>query len=64
MENWKREREEELKGNLKGNETGEFTYIEKRGATIIDYVMSNNTRLSMIEKFYVGDKIDSDYPYA
>lgn len=45
----------------KGGETREFTYVEKRGATVIDYVMTNNTGLDMTVKFYVGDRIDSDY---
>lgn len=44
-----------LNGNVKGDKTEEFTYVEKRGATVIDYVITNNTGLDMIEKFYVED---------
>lgn len=34
-----------LNGNVKGDKTEEFTYVEKQGATVIDYVMTNNTGL-------------------
>ncbi|KOX68712.1 hypothetical protein WN51_07400 [Melipona quadrifasciata] len=49
-----------LNGNMEGDEKGEFTYIEKRGETVIDYVLTNTKDLDKIEKFQVGSRINSD----
>ncbi|KOX74659.1 hypothetical protein WN51_13093, partial [Melipona quadrifasciata] len=50
-----------LNGNMQGDEKGEFTYIEKRGETVIDYILTNTKGLDKIEKFQVGSRIDSDH---
>ena len=48
-------------GNIKGDVLGKFTYSDTRGASVIDYLLVNNIGLDRIDKFTVGDRIDSDH---
>ena len=31
-----------VNGNIKGDELGEFTYSDTRGASVVDYLLINN----------------------
>ena len=48
-------------GNIKGDELGEFTYSNTRGASVIDNLLVNNIGFFIIDKFMVEDRTDSDH---
>ena len=48
-------------GNIEGDELGEFTCSDKRGASVIDYLLVNNIGLDIMDKFRVEDRTDSDH---
>ena len=48
-------------GNIEGDELRECTYSDKRGASVIDYLLINNTGLERMDKFRVEDRTDSDH---
>lgn len=50
-----------LNGNCKEDEEGEWTYVGKRGNTVIDYVIGNDRTRERIREFRVEDKIDLDH---
>ena len=47
-------------GNIEGDELGEFTYSDKRGASVIDYLLINNIGFNRMYTFRVEDRTDSD----
>lgn len=50
-----------LNGTQIGNEEGEFTYIEPKGSTVIDYVIVNDNYIDLVNSFKVGERVDSDH---
>lgn len=50
-----------LNGNTPGDEEGEYTYIGKRGATTIDYILTNDEGKERIGKMVVTGRVDSDH---
>ena len=48
-------------GNVAGDEEGEFTYVGARGATVIDYVILSTESVGEVDRFEVGDRIESDH---
>ncbi|XP_015440282.1 PREDICTED: uncharacterized protein LOC107195036 [Dufourea novaeangliae] len=48
-------------GNIKGDEEGEYTQVEKRGASVIDYIIVNKVGLDEVEKLQVDERIGSDH---
>ncbi|XP_063912023.1 uncharacterized protein LOC135128876 [Zophobas morio] len=44
-----------------GDEEGEFTWIGKRGESIIDYVIVNGLAEEEVETFKIGERVDSDH---
>lgn len=49
-----------LNGSVKGDEEGEFTYVEGR-ETVIDYIIGNENIREKIEKLKIGEEVDSDH---
>lgn len=45
----------------KGDKQGEYTFIEGRGNTVIDYVIREMKVWDKIEEMRIGDKVDSDH---
>ena len=39
----------------------ENTYVEKRGESVIDYVVTNTVSIDKVLNFEVGDRVESDY---
>jgi hypothetical protein len=52
---------EVLNGNKQGNEGGELTYVGSRGETLIDYAIVNEAAWERVDKFKVGERVDSDH---
>lgn len=50
-----------LNGNMQGDEKGELTRIEKRGASVVDYVFANSKGWDKTSKFFIKDRIASDH---
>ncbi|KZC15032.1 hypothetical protein WN55_08624 [Dufourea novaeangliae] len=48
-----------LNGNKTGDEEGEYTYIGGRGATAIDYVVTNTGAWDRIKEMRVGERTES-----
>ncbi|KAJ3645682.1 hypothetical protein Zmor_023323 [Zophobas morio] len=44
-----------------GDEEGEFTWIGKRGESVIDYVIVNGLAEEDVETFKIGERVDSDH---
>ncbi|KAJ3656642.1 hypothetical protein Zmor_015699 [Zophobas morio] len=52
---------EVLNGVEEGDEGGEFTWIGKRGESVIDYVIVNGLAEEEVETFKIGERVDSDH---
>jgi hypothetical protein len=50
-----------LNGNKQGDEEGEWTYIGRRGETVIDYGIVNEEAWERVEEFKVGERAESDH---
>lgn len=50
-----------LNGTTEGDWEGEYTYVGARGSTVIDYVFVNENMYDRIQKFKIGDRVDSDH---
>ncbi|KOC63586.1 hypothetical protein WH47_03088 [Habropoda laboriosa] len=50
-----------LNGNKRGDEEGELTYVDKKGLSVIDYVLTNSKGWNRTEKLQIGDRMDSDH---
>ncbi|XP_015437252.1 PREDICTED: uncharacterized protein LOC107192490 [Dufourea novaeangliae] len=50
-----------LNGNKTGGEEGEYTHIGGRGATVIDYVVTNTGAWDRIKEMRVGERTESDH---
>lgn len=50
-----------LNGNIEGDEDGEYTYIEKRGKSVIDYVVTNTVGIDKVLNFRIKDRVESDH---
>jgi endonuclease/exonuclease/phosphatase family metal-dependent hydrolase len=52
---------EVLNGNKQGYEEGELTYVGSREKTVTDYAIVNEAAWERVEKFKVGERVDSDH---
>ncbi|XP_063915604.1 trichohyalin-like [Zophobas morio] len=50
-----------LNGVKEGDEEEEFTWIGKRGESVIDYVIVNGLAEEEVETFKIGERVDSDH---
>ena len=50
-----------LSGTKKGDEGGEYTYIRRNVATVIDYVIVNLEGWERIEKMRIEARVESDH---
>lgn len=50
-----------LNGKTVSDWEGEFTYIEARDSTIIDYIIVNKYVQEKVLEFRIGDRVDSDH---
>ena len=50
-----------LNGNVVGDKNGNYTYIGDRGASVIDYVLGNESALGDVENFKIEENINSDH---
>ena len=48
-------------GNTERNELGEFAYSNKRGASVIDYLLVYNIGLDRMDKIKIEDRTYSDH---
>lgn len=48
-------------GNVQGDKEGEFTYVGSRGATVIDYAVTNTAGLEELTRFNVEERVESDH---
>lgn len=49
------------KGNIIGDEEGEFTFTGDKGNTVIGYVIGDEETRNKIRRIKIGDKVDSDH---
>lgn len=42
-------------------EEGEYTYVGKRGATVIDYIIVNQEALDEVRRLKIGQRTESDH---
>lgn len=50
-----------MNGMTYGDKEGEFTYVEARGSSVIDYVIVNKNGKEIVKEFKVEEKVDSDH---
>jgi hypothetical protein len=50
-----------LNRNKQGDEEGEWTYIDSRGETVIDYGIVNEETWERVQEFRIGERVKSDY---
>lgn len=50
-----------LNGCIKGDEEGQFTFSERKGNTVIDFVIVDEEVGDGVERMRVGDRVDSDH---
>lgn len=50
-----------LNGVTYDDKEGEFTYVEARGCSVIDYVIINKNCENRIKSFRIKDRVDSDH---
>jgi hypothetical protein len=48
-------------GNKQGDEEGEWTYLDSRGETMIDYEIVNEEVWESVEEFRIGERAESDH---
>jgi hypothetical protein len=52
---------EVLNGNKEGDEEGEWTYIDSRRETMIDYAIENEEAQDRVEEFRIEERVDWDH---
>lgn len=50
-----------LNRNVERNEEGEWIYVERKGDSVIDYVLGNEETREKVEGLYVEGRVDSDH---
>lgn len=50
-----------LNGSALGDRKGEYTYVEAKGCSVIDYVIVNQVCNSRVLEFKIGNQLDSDH---
>lgn len=50
-----------LNGNIEGDEEREYTYVEKRRESVIDYMVTNTVNIDKVLNFKVGDRVEFDH---
>jgi endonuclease/exonuclease/phosphatase family metal-dependent hydrolase len=50
-----------MEGNKQGDGEGEWTYINRRGETMIDYETVNEEAWERVEEFRIGKRVESDH---
>lgn len=50
-----------VNADIEEDERGEYTYTGSRGNSVIDYVLGNGATKEEIERFVIGDKVDTDH---
>lgn len=50
-----------LNGNTKGDENGKFTYVGPRGATVIDYGITDRKGKEWVKEFRIQTRTESDH---
>lgn len=48
-------------GQTEGDEQGEFTYIGSRGATVIDFILTNTQSRAEIKRLEIGERTEADH---
>lgn len=48
-----------MNGCTKGDEQGEWTYMDRTGTSVIDYVLGHEDTREMVDRLVVEDRIDS-----
>lgn len=49
-----------MNGKTIGDEEGEYTFTERRGNSVINYVIGEERTRKKVERLYIGEKVDSD----
>jgi hypothetical protein len=52
---------EALTGNKQGDEEREWTYVGSRGETVIEYTIVNEEGWERVEKFTIGERVETDH---
>lgn len=50
-----------LNGNMRGDESGEYTFIGARGYSVIDYIIVNSEALNKTKKMKVGCRCETEH---
>jgi len=50
-----------VNGNIRGDESGEWTYTGVRGESLVDYVIVNQEAWDKLKKMKVGERTESDH---
>lgn len=50
-----------LNGVINGDREGEFTYVDPRGSSVIDYIVVNDNCYEIVNNFKVANGVDSDH---
>lgn len=53
-----------LNGGIRGDKKGEYTYTERRGESVIDYVVIREEDKEEVRSIEIGDNVELDQPTA